>query len=203
MATEWSLHAFFNPRNSLNAAELIAREQNATKGPNKDVYQAYRLLFTAHLASAGMVRIKRDFEHLRPSWQFRACRLSNGYRNSFCNHLLVHSLNNIQVFHVLHTVLVLSSILRYLLISLKFWRIRFRLSAEPKRKTKLTHVWQRGNTKEVWINHWPTSVDDVRNDLYALSTQSIDASVEDEQHPYRDKSKTLGDVTADSCISID
>lgn len=49
MATEWSLHAFFNPRNSLNAAELIAREQNATKGPNKDVYQEHRgsLVFKA------------------------------------------------------------------------------------------------------------------------------------------------------------
>lgn len=58
MATEWNLHAFFNPRNSLNATELIAREQNATKGPNKDVYQACGRLFTAHLESADTVRIK-------------------------------------------------------------------------------------------------------------------------------------------------
>lgn len=55
MATEWSLHAFFNPRNSLNAAELIAREQNATKGPNKDVYQAYGLLFTVYSELADIV----------------------------------------------------------------------------------------------------------------------------------------------------
>lgn len=48
MATEWSLHAFFNPRNSPNPTELIAREQNATKGPNKDVYQAYGLLVTIY-----------------------------------------------------------------------------------------------------------------------------------------------------------
>lgn len=67
MATEWSLHAFFNPRNSLNAAELIAREQNATKGPNKDVYQAYYgLLFTVHLELADTVRMKgnsRTYAH--------------------------------------------------------------------------------------------------------------------------------------------
>lgn len=202
MATEWSLHAFFNPRNSLNAAELIAREQNATKGPNKDVYQAYGLLFTAHLASAATVRIKGiSSTYVRPDNFGPACC----QMDTKIHFVIIHWFILLKVKESFKKLSMLSFLLALLGSELQFAGTTGEFPSvclNPKGKQNLLTFGNEATRRRYGLTigllprmmcgticmRFPPSPS-----MHQWKTNSI----------LTDKSKTLGDVTADSCMSID